>query len=285
VELVSIDAMAVYRGLDIGTAKPTDEERRGLRWHLIDVVAASEEFSVATFQAAFRRSFTDIEQRERRALLVGGSGLYHRAAVDGLELAGRFPQIVEELEVEADRAGGLERLYRRLELVDPAAARRMEPTNRRRIVRALEVTEGSGRCFSSFGLGLESYAPSSFVLVGLSLPRAQLAARIERRLDEQLDGGLLEEVVRLAKSPGGLSATASQALAYRELLAHIAGECSLSEARSLILTRTRRFARRQEAWFRRDPRVIWLDALDPALVDRLDDLLEGAQQGQDRTRS
>ena len=162
-ELVSVDAMAVYRDLDIGTAKPTPAERAAAPWHLIDIVDPSEEFSVAAFQAEARRVLSGIDARGHLALLVGGTGLYHRAVVDGLEIPGRFPREAAELEQLADRPGGLAELFGRLSELDPVAASRVEPGNRRRIVRALEVTLGSGRPFSSFGPGLLSYRSTSSI--------------------------------------------------------------------------------------------------------------------------
>jgi len=258
VELVSVDAMAVYRGLDIGTAKPDRAERLGVTWHLLDLVGPAEEFSVARFQAAGREAIAGIEARGHRAVLVGGTGLYHRALVDDLELPGRYPEVAAELERAAD-AQGLGALRARLEALDPIAAARVEPGNRRRIVRALEVTIGSGRPFSASGPGLERYPASAFAQVGLAVERGALDARIAARLDEQMRAGLLGEVARLAHAPGGLGRTARQALVYRELLEHLEGQRTLEDALAEALRRTRAFARRQQRWFGRDPRIVWLD--------------------------
>jgi tRNA dimethylallyltransferase len=285
VELVSVDAMAVYRRMDLGTAKPTAAERQGVQWHLLDLVGPEEEFSVSRFQAAARAAVGEIEARRHVALFVGGTGLYHRAVVDGLDLPGRYPRTAASLSAElAAAGGGLGALYDRLRRLDPVAASRIEPGNERRILRALEVTLGSGRPFSSYGPGLATYPPSPVQLVGLELDRAVLAARIEARLDAQLTAGFLGEVEALLASPAGWSRTARQALGYRELAAHLEGRCSLAEARAETLRRTRTFARRQEAWFRRDPRVAWLPADGPAtpgvVLDRLRDLVAvvGAQR-------
>ena len=193
-ELVSVDAMAVYRDLDIGTAKPTPAERAAAPWHLIDIVDPSEEFSVAAFQAEARRVLSGIDARGHLALLVGGTGLYHRAVVDGLEIPGRFPREAAELEQLADRPGGLAELFGRLSELDPVAASRVEPGNRRRIVRALEVTLGSGRPFSSFGPGLLSYRSTSSTVVGLELDRSELDRRLAERFEDQLARGFLDEV-------------------------------------------------------------------------------------------
>jgi len=254
--------MQVYRGMDIGTAKPTTAERAEIRHHLIDIADPHEDFTVARFQRAADAALGDIESRGRRALLVGGTGLYLRAVVDGLSIPGRYPDVVEQL-------GGTETtvLHDRLLELDPVAAARVEPANRRRIVRALEVTVGSGRPFSSYGPGLEAYPPTRFRLVGVALPADVVSARIAARFDRQLADGFLDEVRGLAAGEHGLSRTAGQALGYRELLAHVRGACSLDEAVDEAVRRTRQFARRQRAWFRRDPRIEWLTAdEDPMTV-------------------
>lgn len=273
IELVSIDAMAVYRGLDIGTAKPTAEERDGIIWHCIDLVEPTEEFSVAHFQLAFDRASREIAERGHRAILVGGTGLYHRAAVDGLVLAGRYPRIAAELEARATTPAGIADLYLELSQRDPVAASRMLPTNARRIVRALEVTLGSGHPFSSFGPGMTDYPELAVPIVGLSISRSDLAPRIESRLARQLEAGFVDEVRDLLGRVGALSRTAAQALGYRELIDFLEGRTTHPEAIARILARTRRLAKRQEAWFRRDPRVAWMDALDDALVEELDRVL------------
>jgi tRNA dimethylallyltransferase len=258
VELVSVDAMAVYRELDLGTAKPTPEEQAVAPWHLLDVVDPSEEYSVAAFQAEARRAISGIERRGRTAILVGGTGLYHRAVVDDLEFPGRYPPVLEQLELEASEPDGLVLAYKRLAVLDPDAAARIEPGNRRRILRALEVTIGAGRRFSSFGPGLDVYAPSRFRLVGLVVDRTELDRRLEHRFDVQLAAGLLDEVRALSARPAGLSRTARQAIGYRELLDHVEHDVALPVARAAAIRRLRSFARRQESWFRRDRRVTWL---------------------------
>ncbi len=253
VEIVSVDSMQVYRGMDIGTAKPTAAERAEVPHHLLDLVDPDEEFSLARFQAAARAVVAGIEARGRRALLVGGTGLYVRAVIDELDLPGRYPDARASVEADADT----ERLHRRLADLDPGAAARMQPTNRRRVVRALEVTLGSGRPFSSFGPGLAVYPPSPFTQIGLRAAPPVLDRRIAGRFASMLDAGLVAEVEALAVRCPPLSATAGQALGYRELLAHLAGRCSLDEAAGEAVRRTRRFARRQLRWFRRDPRITW----------------------------
>jgi len=266
-ELVSVDAMAVYRYLDVGTAKPTPAERAAARWHLIDIVDPSEEFSVAAFQSQARPVLAGIEARGHVPLLVGGTGLYHRAVVDGLEIPGRFPELAAELEAEAGRSGGLAMLFTRLYELDPVAARKVEPGNRRRIVRALEVTIGSGRPFSSFGPGLVTYPPTRSIVIGLELRREELDRRLAQRFEEQLARGLLDEVRALAARPGGLSRTARQAIGYRELLRHLEEGISFEQAKAESVRRLRVLARRQEAWFKRDPRVEWIRADRRDLAD------------------
>lgn len=268
VELVSMDSMAVYRGMDIGTTTPDARERALVPHHLLDVVDPDQEFSVAEFAREVREVLDELEARDASAILVGGTGLYVQAVVDDLDLPGRYPEVLAALDAELDTRA----LHARLGDLDPDAAARIEPDNRRRILRALEVTIGAGRPFSSFGPGLDAYPPTPFVLSGVRLPRDLLAARVERRLHEQLDAGFLDEVRRVRDRPGGMSRTASQALGYRELAAHLDGECTLDEAVELAVTRTRQFGVRQLRWFGRDPRIRWFDHEgDPlAVLDQLD---------------
>lgn len=259
IELLSADSMSVYRGMDIGTAKPSAADRAAVPHHLLDLADPGEDFTLARYQAAAQTALAAIEERGQRPLLVGGTGLYLQAVVDDLAIPGRWPVVRHELEVNDDTPA----LHRRLVELDPVAAARMEPTNRRRVVRALEVTLGSGRPFSSFGPGVDAFPPTAFDLVGLRLPPAVLAGRIEARVRAQLAGGFLAEVQALQAGSHPLSRTAAQALGYGELLAHLHGELTLDEAATKIVARTRRLARRQIAWFRRDPRITWLDVDDP----------------------
>ncbi len=255
-ELVSVDSMAVYRGMRVGTAAPSAAERGDVVVHCTGVVDPATEFSLVEFVGLARAAMADAAARGAAAVLVGGTGLYVRALVDGLEPPGQYPEVVASLESEPDTAV----LHARLAGLDPAAARKMEPTNRRRVLRALEVVLGSGRPFSSFGPGLQDYPAAATVQVGLSVDRSDLGPRIEARLRAQLDDGFLDEVAALVARPGGWSRTAAQALGYRELAAHLAGECTLDEAVAVTVRRTRQFAVRQERWFRRDPRIVWLPA-------------------------
>ena len=253
-EIVTLDSMQVYRGMGIGTATPTVAEQAEVPHHLIDLVDPSEEFAVAEMTARARAVIGEIRDRGAVPLLVGGTGLYVRAVIDELRIPGRYPKVRGELEAEPDT----EALHRRLVDLDPVAAGRMEPTNRRRVVRALEVTIGSGRLFSSYGPGLGHYPPTPFVQVGLRWDRDRLDDRISARYQRQLADGFLDEVRSLEERT--ISRSASQALGYKELLAHLRGEMTLDEALDRAVVRTRRFARRQERWFRRDPRILWLDA-------------------------
>ena len=253
-EIVSLDSMQVYRGMDIGTATPTAAEQAEMPHHLIDLVEPSEEFAVAEFQTQARAVIGEIRDRGAVPVLVGGTGLYVRAIVDELRIPGRYPDVRTALEAQPDTAA----LHGRLQALDPVAAGRMETSNRRRIVRALEVTLGSGQPFSSYGPGLGHYPSTPFVQIGLRWDRQLLDDRIAARYQRQLEDGFLDEVRALAER--SISRTAAQALGYKELLAHLRGEATLHEALELAVTRTRRFARRQERWFRRDPRICWIDA-------------------------
>ncbi|MHB8220143.1 MAG: tRNA (adenosine(37)-N6)-dimethylallyltransferase MiaA [Acidimicrobiales bacterium] len=265
VEIVSVDSMGVYRSMDVGTAKPSPQARAAVPHHLIDVADPSEEFTLSQYQRLATAALAEIEARRHRALLVGGTGLYLRAVVDGLDVPGRWPDVAARLEREADGPGGLASLYGRLAAADPLAASRIGPANRRRVVRALEVTIGSGRPFSSYGPGLDVYRPVDAEVIGIPFEPDQVDRRIEHRLREWLDEGLVEEVRQLAERPGGLSRTARQALGYREILAHLERGVSLDACVDEAIRRTRALARRQWAWFRRDPRIEWVPAgADPA---------------------
>jgi tRNA dimethylallyltransferase len=252
-EIVSVDAMCVYRGMDIGTAKPSREEQAEIAHHLIDIVDASDDYTVSRFQSDLAHVIRDIDGRGNRALLVGGTGLYVRAAVDGLSIPPQFPEIRAALEADADTAA----LYARLEAFDPAAATKMVATNRRRIIRALEVCEGSGRRFSSYGPGLDAYPPTPFRLIGLWPGRDTLNVRLEHRFAAMLDAGFVDEVRSLA-TRGDMSRTARQALGYRQMLDHLENGAPLDACVAEAIRVTKQFARRQRVWFRRDPRISWL---------------------------
>jgi tRNA dimethylallyltransferase len=257
-EIVSIDSMLVYRGMDVGTAKPSDAERARVPHHMIDVAEPSEAFSVARFQGAARHVLGQVGERGREALLVGGSGLYFRAIVDELEFPGTDRDTRSELEREA-AALGPERLYARLASMDPVAAARIEPGNARRIVRALEVPALTGRPFSSFADAWERYDPDAVRAAGLGMSREPLIARITARVGTMLDEGWIDEVRSLVDAGFGGWLTSTQAIGYAELARHLRGEMTLEEAVEATVKRTTNLARRQMAWFRRDPRIRWFD--------------------------
>jgi tRNA dimethylallyltransferase len=247
--------------MNIGTATPSDEEQREIQHHLINIVEPTEEFSVSQFQEAANNSLTEIEDRKQKALLVGGTGLHVRAVIDNLSIPGQFPEVKREIESQLDTT----KLYKQLENLDPVAAKKMEPTNRRRVVRALEVTLGSGKPFSQFGPGMDSYPVTPFTQIGLQLSREIIDKRISERYEQQIANGFLEEVETVMAK--GLSRTAAPALGYKEFYSHLRGESSLEEAIEKAVIATRRFARRQERWFRRDPRINWLEVTeDPSEV-------------------
>ena len=256
-EIVNADASQLYRGMDIGTAKLPPAERVGVPHHLIDVLDVRDEASVAAYQRDVRAVFDDVFDRGGTPVLAGGSGLYVRAALDPLAFPGTDPAVRRRLEEEASLVG-TPALHDRLRALDPRAADAILPTNTRRVVRALEVVELTGRPFSATMPAYAYVRPA--VQIGLRLDRAELDTRIERRVDEMFAAGLVDEVRGLL--PLGLAEgrTASRALGYAQVLAYLDGRCTLQAARDETVSATRRFARRQESWFRRDPRVHWVDA-------------------------
>ena len=259
-EVVNADSMQLYRGMDVGTAKLPVSERAGVPHHLLDLWDVRVEANVADYQRLARACIADVRDRGQRPVLVGGSGLYVRAALDHLDFPGTDPQLRARLEAEL-AAEGPGALHRRLAAVDPVAAASILPSNGRRLVRALEVVELTGRPFAAT-LPDHRYAVPA-VQVGLTLPRPVLDARIEARVDRMWQAGLVEEVRRLAGHGLRDGRTASRALGYAQVLRFLDGEFTEGEARDDTVRATRRFARRQESWFRRDPRVRWLDAADP----------------------
>jgi tRNA dimethylallyltransferase len=273
-ELVSVDSMCVYRGMDIGTSKPDAAARAAVPHHLLDLVDPDDEFTVSQFQRAARDALDGIRRRGHHALLVGGTGLYVRAVVDDLDIPSRYPEVAAALEAELDegRAEAAD-LHSRLAELDPVGAGRMEPTNRRRIVRALEVTLGAGRPFSEFGPGLGTYPATRVAQVGIALEPEEVDRRIAERFASMLEAGFADEVRALAARPEGISRTARQALGYREILAHVEDGVPLEACTEAAVARTRQFARRQASWFRRDPRVTWTRGSEEA-QDRVEQVLE-----------
>jgi tRNA dimethylallyltransferase len=266
VELVAVDAMQVYRRMDIGTAKPSLADRAAVPHHCLDLVDAADDFTVTDFSAAAHHALQGIAARDHRTVLVAGTGLYLRSVTDPMEVPGRWPELRFELEARVTTEGAAA-LHRQLVVLDPAAAAKMEPSNARRVVRAMEVTLGSGRPFSSYGPGVDTYPNVPFRQFGLRWPRPLLARRIVERVHRMIDRGLLAEVESLAQSP--VSRTARQALGYKELFDHLDGGCTLDAAIETIITRTRQFAVRQERWFRRDPRIRWIEIDDDPVTTAL----------------
>jgi tRNA dimethylallyltransferase len=256
-EVVNADSMQLYAGMDIGTAKLTVEQRRGVPHHLLDVWDIRRSANVADYQRMARDVIADILGRGRVPILTGGSGLYVRAALDDLDFPGTDPQVRDRLEAElAVRGPGP--LHARLATVDPGAAAAILPSNGRRLVRALEVIEISGRTFTAVLPRYESLYPA--VQIGVRVARAELDRRITERTSAMWQAGFVAEVAELDRAGLREGKTASRALGYAQVLRFLAGECAQDEARAQTVQATRRFARRQESWFRRDPRVIWLDA-------------------------
>ncbi len=256
VELVSIDSMQVYREMDVGTAKPTLAEQAEVKHHLIDIADPADGFAVPRFQAAWRAVAADLESRSKIPLLVGGTGLYLRSVIDDLEIPEQFPDVKAQLEARLDDLPGL---YAELAALDPLAASRIDANNERRVLRALEVCLGSGRPFSSFGPGMIEYPQTNFSLLGLRLHGDEIDRRIDARYEQQMIDGFLEEVRSLSRRQRGIGRTARQALGYRELLRHVEDGEQLDLVLQDAKFRTHRFARRQMKWFRRDPRIEWLD--------------------------
>ncbi|MFJ1756242.1 tRNA (adenosine(37)-N6)-dimethylallyltransferase MiaA [Kitasatospora sp. NPDC088134] len=255
-EVVNTDSMQLYKGMDIGTAKLAPEERGGVPHHLLDVWEVTETASVAEYQRLARAELDRQLAAGRPPVLVGGSGLYVRAAIDELEFPGTDPQVRARLEEELERVGpGV--LHRRLAELDPAAAEAILPSNGRRVVRALEVVEITGRPFTASLPSGRAVYPA--VQIGVQVPRPELDRRIELRVDRMWEAGLLDEVRELEKAGLREGLTASRALGYQQVLAFFAGECTEQEAKAETVRATRRFARRQESWFRRDARVHWLE--------------------------
>jgi tRNA dimethylallyltransferase len=262
-EVVNADSMQVYRGMDIGTAKLRPEEWAGVPHHLLDIWDVRRAATVAEFRDLARHVISEIRDRGATPVLAGGSGLYVRGILDELDFPGTDPEIRARLESELSRDGA-EALHARLETLDPRAATKILATNGRRIVRALEVIELTGRPFTAT-LPVHTYALPA-VQIGISIPREVLHARIAERVDRMWEQGLVAEVAGLDENGLREGLTASRALGYRQVLAFLDGECSEDEARAETVRATRKFARRQETWFRRDPRVHWLAYDDPDLL-------------------
>lgn len=261
-EVVNTDAMQVYRGMDVGTAKLPPAERRGVPHHLLDLMDVRDSASVAEFQRLARACVAEIRDRGRTPVLVGGSALYTRAVLDQFDFPGTDPALRARLEAELAAVGSAQ-MHARLARVDPEAAAGILVENGRRIVRALEVVELTGRPFSATLPRLD-YVDAATVQIGVDIDRPTLDARIAQRVEEMFEDGFVAEVERLLAEGLAEGRTAAMAIGYREVVAHLAGELTLEQAKERTVTATRRFARRQDAWFRKDPRVhwVWFDAAD-----------------------
>jgi tRNA dimethylallyltransferase len=274
--VINADSMQLYRGMDIGTAKLTPAERAGVPHHLLDIWDVTVAASVAEYQRLARAEIDRLRAAGRVPVLVGGSGLYVRGAIDAMDFPGTDPAVRARLEEELV-AHGSGPLHSRLAEADPEAARAILPSNGRRIVRALEVIEITGRPFTANLPGHEAVYET--VQLGVDVARSELDERIAARVDRMWEAGLVAEVRALEAAGLRTGRTASRALGYQQVLATLAGECTEEEARSETVRATKRFARRQDSWFRRDPRVHWLSGADTdrsELTDKALALLEEA---------
>lgn len=255
-EIVNADSMLVYRGMDIGTAKPSEAERAEIPHHMIDLLDVTENATVAEFQQLARQAIADCIARNSIPVVVGGSALYVRAIIDDFDFPGTDPAVRARLEHELSTQGA-ERLHRRLSEADPVAATRILPGNARRVIRALEVIELTGRSFSAV-LPEHRYRLSDVVQIGIAIDRPTLDARIAARVEAMWAAGFVDEVRRLEEAGLRAGLTASRALGYRQVLRYLDGEISEAQARDLTVIGTRKFARRQESWFCKDARISWL---------------------------
>jgi tRNA dimethylallyltransferase len=273
-EVVNADAMQLYRGMDVGTAKLRVDERRGIVHHQLDVLEVDQEASVAHYQEHARADLAEIVSRGARPVVVGGSGLYVRALLDEITFPGTDPQVRARWEARVEEQGvGL--VHAELERLDPVAAASIGRANARRIVRALEVIELTGRPYSAT-LPEHRYAVPA-VQIGLDCAREVLDRRVEDRVARMWSTGLVDEVRGLVQR--GMGRTASRAVGYAEVIAALVGDGDLAAAREGVSAHTRRLARKQMGWFGRDPRVHWLDAQTPDLVERAVELVEAADAG------
>ena len=272
-EVVNTDAMQVYRGMDIGTAKLPVGERRGIRHHLLDLLEVTEPATVAEFQGWAREVIADCRSRGVVPVLVGGSALYTRAILDVFEFPGTDPELRAKYEAELAEVGP-EALHRRLAELDPASAAQIIPSNGRRIVRALEVIELTGSYAAT--LPEQTYADPDTIQIGVDIDRETLEARIARRVEHMWELGFVDEVRVLADRGLRDGLTANRALGYRQLLAFLDGEISEAEAQEQTITGTRRFARRQDSWFRKDPRITWIAYDDPERLEKALAVVEGS---------
>ena len=275
-EIVNADSMLVYRGMDIGTAKPSLQERRGVTHHLIDITEVTEEASVARFQEAARTVIGGLRARSVVPILVGGSPLYTRAITDQFEFPGSDEAVRARLEAELAAVGAVE-LHRQLAERAPASAAKIEPGNGRRTVRALEVLELTGG--HQPDIPEWEYELADVYQFGLSLERAALDARIDSRVDRMWEDGLVSEVQALLKAGLREGRTAVRAIGYRQVLEYLDGETTQDQAKAAVKSKTRTFFRKQLGWYRRDPRILWLDADDARNIETILTTVDLAQGG------
>lgn len=258
-EIISGDSMCVYRGMDIGTAKPTQEERRQVRHHLVDILDPAESFSVVDFQRLAGEAVNEVNRRGRIPVLVGGTGLYVQSLLEGYRFNPTPKTILRDPSVHADSGSSAEELHARLTALDPVSALRIHPHDKRRILRALEVALSERRPISRDKRADSPTLIFDCIVFGLTLARPVLYRRIDERVDKMLAGGLLDETKTLASGGIPANATAWQAIGYKEMLACIRGEASLEEAAAHVKQSSRRYAKRQMTWFRRMPYIHWFD--------------------------
>lgn len=272
-EIINADAYQMYRYMDIGTAKDTKEEQSEIKHHLIDIIDPEESMSVAKFQTLARQCIRDLQEKGIRPILVGGSGLYARAAVDDITFPGTDPNIRKALE-DREKSQGAMALFEELQKLDPVAAKNMDPRNSRRTIRALEVIELTGKPYSAT-LPKYKYLIDC-VQIGLDLNREDLDARVELRTKMMREQGFVNEVKEIRSR---LGVTASRALGYKQIMDYLDGLCSEDDAFSDIAQKTKRLARKQMGWFGRDSRIHWVNALQPDVVDVSMKIINAADNG------
>ncbi len=270
-EIINADSMQVYRGMDIGTAKISVEERQGIPHHMLDVLDVNEDSTVAWYQSGAREVIDEIHSRGKSVVMVGGTGLYIKAVIDELNFPDTDPMVRHTLNKEAEELG-IDAMFARLEKLDPAAAIAIDRANLRRIIRALEVIEITGKPFTANLPREESIRYPDARQFGLVMDRELLSTRIDERVNTMFEEGFVEEVQKLM--PAGLleGRTAQRALGYSQIVSHLQGEVSLDAAIEETKRATRQYARRQETWFSRDARIKWISTRQPRLETILESL-------------
>jgi len=263
-EIINADSMQLYKGMDIGTAKLTVDQRRGIPHHLLDILTVDQDASVAQYQLLARQAIDEIRGHGKAAIIVGGTGLYIKSVIDEMNFPETDPALRKRLEEEAEQIGTAE-LYSRLRLLDPEAAAAIEPANTRRIIRALEVIEVTGEPYSANLPSDTSLRYPDALHIGLTMDRASLAPRIEARVHRMWESGLVAEVEELTKVGLLTGTTAQRAIGYAQVLSMRAGEISEAQAIEETIVATRQYVRRQETWFKRDSRIQWIDEDVPRL--------------------